>query len=114
MSGLADSHGHSHGSGGHGHSHDAGHGHSHDAGHGHSHGGGHGHSHGGGHGHSHGGEVTNTAKVAQAQIMQGTLSFSFGGFDMLSFLVSDKNEHLSVWDDLNAYKPELIHITAVQ
>jgi len=78
---TADAHGHSHVSGGHEHSHNGGHGHSHDGGHGHSHGGGHGHSHGGGghghshggggHGHSHGGEGTNTAKVAQAQIMQG-------------------------------------------
>ncbi|BFY99378.1 hypothetical protein BsWGS_02418 [Bradybaena similaris] len=89
-------HGHSHGFGGHGHSHGLGledashekHGHSHDD-HGHSHGdhghshkdhghshGDHGHSHED-HGHSHGhGEhkeklPTNTAKIAQAQIMQG-------------------------------------------
>jgi zinc transporter 5/7 len=89
-------HGHSHGIGGHGHSHGLGledasenhshedHGHSHDD-HGHSHGD-HGHSHADhghshkdshkDHGHSHGGAhkekpSSNTAKIAQAQIMQG-------------------------------------------
>ncbi|XP_035826343.1 zinc transporter 7 isoform X2 [Aplysia californica] len=83
-------HGHSHGFGGHGHSHGVGleeshdHGHSHgESDHGHSHGGSdHGHSHGGSdhghshedHGHSHGAvekKATNSAKAAQAQIMQG-------------------------------------------
>lgn len=75
ISGLEDAshekHGHSHDD--HGHSH-GDHGHSHKD-HGHSHGD-HGHSHED-HGHSHGhGEhkeklPTNTAKIAQAQIMQG-------------------------------------------
>ncbi|XP_059156162.1 zinc transporter 7-like isoform X2 [Physella acuta] len=89
---FAFQHGHSHGGGDHGHSHgshshglgldvEEDHGHSHEShgheSHGHSHES-HGHSHDshghGGHGHSHGGAApipSNTAKVAQAQIMQG-------------------------------------------
>ncbi|CAL1546582.1 unnamed protein product [Lymnaea stagnalis] len=91
---FAFQHGHSHGGGDHGHSHghshglgleSAGdtdnHGHSHDS-HGHGHNDNHGHSHDSheGHGHSHDSEhshgvqvkaPTNTAKIAQAQIMQG-------------------------------------------
>lgn len=70
---VEEDHGHSHESHGHGHeSHGHGHeshGHSHES-HGHSH---DSHSHGG-HGHSHGGAApipSNTAKIAQAQIMQG-------------------------------------------